>query len=116
MSRVTSLVVGALTLGVGLAAQTVPPPQTPPAPPPQITAGQTPAQPRFNLATDLVRLDVSVLDKSRRPVRGLTAADFTILENGKPQSVAAFSAVNVPAPAPPSAPWMRDVAPDVRDN
>jgi hypothetical protein len=24
-----------------------------------------------------------VLDKDRRPVRGLTAADFTVLENGQ---------------------------------
>jgi len=96
-------------IGAFVSAQT--PPQTSP-PAPQQTA-PTP----FKLATDLVRLDISVLDKSRRPVRGLTAADFTILENGKPQPVAAFSAVDLPeeAPAVPTK-WMRDVAMDVRDN
>jgi len=101
-----SCVAGALALGVVLSAQTPPAvPQTPQAPPP------------FRLATDLVRLDVSVLDKDRRPVRDLAASDFTIFENGKPQSVAAFSAVNLPEEAPPlAAPWMRDVALDVRDN
>jgi VWFA-related protein len=68
---------------------------------------------------DLVHLDVSVLDRDRRPVKGLTEKDFTILEDGKPQTVAAFSAVELPevvaASTPPTA-WMRDVAPDVQRN
>ena len=44
--------------------------------------GQKP--PVFRSTVDLVHLDVSVLDKDRRPVRGLTAADFTISEDDKP--------------------------------
>jgi VWFA-related protein len=119
MSRISprvfmsAVVTGALVLGVVLSGQT--PPQSPPQTP--AAAPQTAPSP-FRLATDLVRLDVSVLDKSRRPVRGLTPADFTILENGKPQPVAAFSAVDLPeeAPAVTGAPWMRDVALDIRDN
>lgn len=75
---------------------------------------QTPAQ--FRTRLDLVHLDVSVLDKNRRPVRGLTPADFTVLENGKPQDVAAFAAVEVPPAPPASAPWVREIAPDVRTN
>ena len=75
---------------------------------------QTP--PVFRANVDLVYLDVSVLDADRRPVRGLTAADFTILEDGKPQPVAAFSAVEVPTAPPVSAGWMREVASDVRSN
>jgi VWFA-related protein len=43
-------------------------------------------------------------------------ADFTVLENGKPQQIAVFTAVDIPDPEPPSAPWMRDVAPDVSTN
>ena len=39
-----------------------------------------------------------------------------MLEDGKPQKIAAFAAVEVPAPPPPTAPWMRSVAPDVRTN
>ena len=81
-----------------------------------VLAAQTPATPQFKSGIDLVHLDVSVLDKDRRPVKGLTANDFTILEDGKPQSVAAFSAIDLPDPVPPSTPWMRDVAPDVRSN
>ena len=77
---------------------------------------QTPAQaPAFRSGIDLVHLDVSVLDRNRRPVRGLTPADFTILENGKPQELAAFKAVEVAA-EPPTVPWIRDVAPDVVTN
>lgn len=45
----------------------------------QVPSGQA----QFRAAVDLVQLDVSVLDRDRRPVRGLTAADFTILENGR---------------------------------
>src|SRR5205823_1387214 len=54
------------------------------------TPGQ---QPTFRAGVDVIRLDVSVLDKNRQPIRGLTAADFTILENGKPQRIVALSQV-----------------------
>lgn len=105
IASVVIAVAGSLAIGVLVSAQ------SPPAQAPQ--TGPTP----FKLATDLVRLDVSVLDKERRPVRGLTAGDFTILENGKPQPVAAFSAVDLPEDPPAvAAPWMRDVAEDIRNN
>jgi VWFA-related protein len=74
------------------------------------------APPQFRSRVDLVHLDVSVLDQNRRPVRGLGPADFTIFENGQPQKVAVFSAVDIPPVEPPRAAWMRDVAPDVRTN
>ena len=63
-----------------------------------------------------MHLDVSVLDRDRRPVRGLTPADFTILENGVAQELTVFSAVALEPPAPPTAQWMRDVPADVRTN
>jgi VWFA-related protein len=79
--------------------------------------GQTPGQPVFRAGTDVIQVDVSVLDRNRRPVHGLTRADFTILEDGKPQSIVAFAAVDAPeaAPPPPVA-WVRDVVPDVQTN
>jgi VWFA-related protein len=74
------------------------------------------APPQFRSQVDLVHLDVSVLDRDRRPVRGLGPNDFTILENGQPQALAVFNAVEIPVPAPPKTAWLRDVAPDVRNN
>jgi VWFA-related protein len=77
---------------------------------------QQAGRPQFRSGVDLVHLDVSVLDKDRRPVRGLTAADFSVFEVGRPHTIAAFSAVDLPDREPPTTPWMRDVAPDVRSN
>lgn len=66
---------------------------------------------------DLVQVDVSVLDKNRRPIRDLSAADFTLLEDGKSRPVAAFTRVDLPARAPaPRAAWMREVRSDVATN
>lgn len=65
-----------------------------------ITAAQE--RPVFRTGVEVIQLDVSVLDKDRRPVRGLTAHDFTIFEDGKPQKVLAFNAIDIPdlPPAP----------------
>lgn len=73
-------------------------------------------QPVFRGGTEVVQLDVSVLDKNRRPVRGLAQADFTVLEDGKPQRIVAFDAVDVPDAVPPTATWMTRVTPDVTTN
>jgi VWFA-related protein len=82
---------------------------------PAVVLTQTP---QFRSAVDLVHLDVSVLDRNRAPVRGLTRADFTILEDGQPRSVDNFVAVDVPPPppVPPPNSWMRTVATDVQTN
>ena len=75
-------------------------------------------QPRtFRSSVEAVVLDVSVLDQNRRPVRGLTTEDFTIVEDGRPQTIQTFKAVDIPDPVgEPATPWMRDVLPDVRSN
>ena len=72
--------------------------------------------PSFRTRIDVVRLDVTVLDASRRPVMDLRQADFTILVDGRPQPIAAFEPVKIPPPLSPTSEWMRDVAPDVRSN
>ena len=72
--------------------------------------------PTFRTAVDAVQLDVTVLDKERRPVRGLSAADFTVLEDGKPRQIVAFSPVELPA-LPAAAPaGVETVPPDVTRN
>jgi VWFA-related protein len=75
-------------------------------------------RPPFRGGVELIQLVVSVLDNQRRPVRGLTAADFTVLDNGVVQPVRAFTPVEIPGTRPPAgtAAWTRDVAPDVATN
>jgi VWFA-related protein len=72
--------------------------------------------PRFRGGVEIVQLDVAVLDKQRRPITGLTADDFTVLENGQPQPIVAFEELSAPDPDGSVVPWMRDIAPDVRTN
>ena len=80
-------------------------------------AGQSQQQPAFRTGVELVQLDVSVVDRDRRPVRGLAASDFTVLIDGRREPVVAFKAVDLsPAPPPPAVLWVRDVAPDVVNN
>lgn len=53
------------------------------------TADQNP-EPELKISSRAVLVDVIVTDKSGNPVRGLRPADFTVLEDGKPQSLAYF--------------------------
>ena len=72
--------------------------------------------PQFRSGIELVEVDVSVLDKDRRPVRGLTKFDFMVLEDGRPQEIVSAVEINVPEPLETPAAWMREVAPDVKAN
>jgi len=64
-----------------------------------ITAHAQEPQPQvFRAGTPLVSVDVVVHDKDGRPLAGLTAADFTILEDGKEQRIELFAVVG-PRPA-----------------
>ena len=83
-------------------------------------AAQSPQPPDpqqiFRTGVDIVRLDVSVLDRNRKPIHGLRAEDFTVLEDGRPQPVVAFAAVDIPSATPVAAEWMRAVGSDVATN
>jgi VWFA-related protein len=57
-------------------------------------------QPTFRATVDLVHFGVSVVDKQGKPVTGLKAEDFQIVEGGKPQALKYFSA-GEPEEAPP---------------
>src|SRR5688572_13633590 len=77
---------------------------------------QDTARPQFRSGVEVLQLDVSVLDKDRRPVEGLTVADFTVEIGGKMAPIVAFSPVTLPPAVPPAAAWMKDVAPDIVSN
>src|SRR6186997_2176595 len=79
-------------------------------------AGHAQQTPVFRTSADIVQIDVSVLDRDHQPVRGLSAADFTVLDSGIEQPVVAFAAVDLPDRVRTGAPWIRDVAPDVVTN
>ena len=64
-------------------------------------AGQQP-QPTFTASSNLVIVDVTVRDKSGRPIDGLKPSDFTVFEDGKPQKIAVFEFQKLSEePAPP---------------
>jgi VWFA-related protein len=66
-------------------------------------AGQTPQQPTFRSGVELVQVDVVVVDKDGKHVRGLKAADFAVLDREKPQTIATFEEVSHERP-PEAAP------------
>ena len=73
---------------------------------PSAQQGQKPVeQPRFEGSTSitLVSVDVVVRDSKGEVVRGLTAKDFTILEDGKPQKIDNFSFQEIATSAPAGA-------------
>jgi VWFA-related protein len=73
--------------------------------------------PQFRTVVELIQLDVTVLDGKRQPVRGLTADDFTVLDNGKPATVRAFTPVELAStPAAGEPVWATRVRPDVATN
>jgi VWFA-related protein len=83
------------TLALLLALGTTPSPQAQEEPPP-----------RFEAEVEQVVVDLVVVDKEGRPVRGLTAEDLALSEDGIPQEIVSFEAV-----ALPDAPSPRPVAP-----
>ncbi len=73
--------------------------------------------PQFRAGVELVQLDVAVLDGKRQPVRGLTAADFTVLDNGVATPIRAFAPVELaPRTRATEAVWAEEVPPDVVTN
>jgi VWFA-related protein len=109
-ASILRLVLASASLSAALAAvglQERPP--VPPASPPQ-------PRPTFRSGVDLVALDVIVLDKDRRPVKGLGADDFTITEDDAPQPIETFEQIDVPEPEADAPGWMREVARDVVSN
>lgn len=79
-----------------------------------LSAQEPPAQrpaPTFRAGVEIMRIEATVLDRrTRRPIRGLTAADFTVKVNGQPQEIVALTETEIPGSDPATAAW-RDEAP-----
>lgn len=74
--------------------------------------------PVFRSGIDLRQLDVTVLDKNRRPVKGLTDRDFSVTEDGVAQKIEAFSFVDLQddVVAAPEPVWASSAPSDVTSN
>jgi VWFA-related protein len=84
---VAMLVVVGFSLASGLVSaqqQSVPAP-----PPPQSALSQDVAV--LRTASNFVRIDVEVTDRSGKPITGLRADQFSLTDNGKPQKISNFS-------------------------
>jgi VWFA-related protein len=95
--------VGAAMLGGGARTGRAqePPQQPPPTPPP----AQAPQQPTFRTGINFVRVDVIVSDRKGTALGDLKAADFEVLEDGKPQAIEQFKFIKVDGnPMPGDAP------------
>ena len=70
---------------------------------------QEPGPVRERAEVSLVEVPVHVTDRENRPVRGLTAGDFTLYADGRPQAIVGFDAIDLgnstlePGAFPPAA-------------
>ncbi|MBI1739074.1 MAG: VWA domain-containing protein, partial [Acidobacteria bacterium] len=91
--RIFAVLVIASLLAPAGAAQT-PQQQTPPRvvvpPPPPQQKGPEPGERVIRVFTDLVLIDVQVMGRDGKPVKGLKPENFKLLEDGKEQKVASF--------------------------
>ncbi|MBI2828226.1 MAG: VWA domain-containing protein [Acidobacteria bacterium] len=71
--------------------------------------GDAAQQPTFRAGINFVRVDVIVHDKKGEPVTDLTAADFEVLEDGRPQAIEQFRLIRVDGNPPPGAPLPREL-------
>src|SRR3954469_477953 len=69
-----------------------------------VLLAQEPQRPRFRVAVDGIRIDAVVTDKKNNVVRDLSADDFEILQDGKPQKVTFAQFVPVMAMAAAAGP------------
>ena len=74
------------------------------------------AIPQFRTGVELVQIDVTVLDNQRRPLTGLTASDFTVLDDGVETPIRAFTPVELARPLSSPPVWAGDISPDAVTN
>jgi len=94
--RVAGVIVLLIVLGAAIAA----------------LAQQRPDQPVFRSRITLVPVDVRVVDANGKPITGLKADEFTVLEDGVPQKIGHFAehALTPETPEPNAPPLLRQAA------
>ena len=103
------LTIAVAALAAWPSAQQKPPaPQTPPTPPGQLT---------FRAEGNYVEVDAIVTDAQGNFVRDLTANDFELSEEKKPQAIDLFTLVDIPLERPDAPLYRKNpIAPDVVSN
>ena len=97
--------------GTVLGAGQNPAPASSQPPPP------SPQGPTFRVRVDYVEVDVVVTDRDGNLVRDLKKEDFQVLEDGKPQTISAFTLVDIPIERPDRPLFQAEpIEPDVRSN
>lgn len=82
-----------------------------------LLAQEPAAVPQYRAGVELLQLTATVLDGKRQPVRGLSAEDFVVLDNGRETAVRAFTPVELARRTRAGeAVWESAVAPDVATN
>jgi VWFA-related protein len=94
----------ALVLLLALTALAQKPPAPPAAAAPEPTGDFT-----FSSSTQLVIETVTVRDKSGKPIEGLTQKDFTVTEDGAPQTIKFFEYQKLPEAVEPLPPQTGDI-------
>ena len=91
MNRLTLFCLALIPAALLTAQQ--PPPRPSPAPSPTPPPAETPT---FPAGVEQVIVDTVVVDKKGLPIKGLTQADFAVLEDGQPQEIVSFESVELP--------------------
>ena len=87
-----------------------PPPPAAQGPPSSATEPTQPDQPpTFRAGINFVRVDVIVTDRKGEPVGDLTAADFQVLEDNKPQTIEQFKLIRVDGNQKPGDEPLREI-------
>ncbi len=93
----------ALVLTTARAEQQPPPGAPAPAAPVSPESPQPPdQQPTFRTGINFVRVDATVTDRQGNPIPDLTAADFDVLEDGKPQTIESLRFIKIDGGLPPA--------------
>ncbi|MGE3509719.1 MAG: VWA domain-containing protein [Vicinamibacterales bacterium] len=101
--------------GVGVRAGQAP--QGQPAPAPGAADAIDPGTPTFKAQIEYVEVDVLVTDAQGRPVLDLTRDDFQVFEDGKRQTISAFTRVEIPMERPDRPLFQPDsIEPDTASN